>query len=157
MDFADDLALLSHTRRQMQEKTSTAAHNSAHQGLRVHRGKSKVLKNNTAVSTTPITLEGELEDMTSFIYLGSIVDKQGGLGLGGGGGGTNAHVNVELGKARATNCSKNLSCCMELKHGELWLRHWRARHSSTPALKADLPAGWPDKHNLYRSICYSYG
>ena len=75
LDFAEDLALLSHTQRQMQEKTNMIAANSAHLGLRVHRGKSKVLKNNAAVRTTPITLEGGgLEDT----YLGSIADKQGG-------------------------------------------------------------------------------
>ena len=49
MDFADDLALLSHTHRQMQEKTSTVADISARLGLKIHRGKTKVLKNNTAV------------------------------------------------------------------------------------------------------------
>ena len=58
----------------------------------VHRGKSKVLKNNTSVSTTPITLEGDaLEDMTSFTFLGSIVEKKG----------TDADVKVRTGRARA--------------------------------------------------------
>ena len=66
LDFADDLALLSHTQRQMQEKTSTAVDNSVHLGLRVYRGKSNILKNNEAVSTTPITLDGDgLEDVTN--------------------------------------------------------------------------------------------
>ena len=68
LDFVDDLALLSHTQGQMQEKTSTVD-NSARLGLKIHRGKSKVLKNNAAVSTTPITLEGdELKEVTSFTY-----------------------------------------------------------------------------------------
>ena len=57
LDFSDDLALISHTQRQMREKTNTAADNSARLGLRVHTGKSKVLKNNAAVSTEPTTLE----------------------------------------------------------------------------------------------------
>ena len=44
-------------------------------GLKIHRGKSKVLKNNAAVSVTPITQEGiGLEDVTSFTYVGRIVD-----------------------------------------------------------------------------------
>ena len=47
LDYADDLALLSHTRHQMQEKTSTVADASACLGLKIHRGKSKVLKVNT--------------------------------------------------------------------------------------------------------------
>ena len=80
LDFADDLALLSHTQQQMQEKTSTAADSSARTGLKIHRGKSKVLKNNSAISRTPITLKGDgLEEVTSFTYLGSIADKQRGL------------------------------------------------------------------------------
>ena len=52
LDFADDLALLSHTQRQMQ-KTSKDADSSVRLGLKVDRGKSKVLKINAAVSTTP--------------------------------------------------------------------------------------------------------
>ena len=44
LDFADDLALLSHTKQQMQEKTNIKAEHSARLGLNVHRGKSKILK-----------------------------------------------------------------------------------------------------------------
>jgi hypothetical protein len=51
LDFAGDLALLSHNQQQMQEKTSTVAENSKQIG-----GKSKVLKVNAA-STTPIKLK----------------------------------------------------------------------------------------------------
>ena len=82
LDFADDLALLSNTQRQMQEKTNTVTDNSARLGLKIHRGKSKVLKNNAAVCTTLITLVGDgLEDVASFTYLGGIVEKQGELML----------------------------------------------------------------------------
>ena len=91
LDFADDLALLSHTHPQMQEKTNTLAINSARLGLNIHRGKSKVLRVNSA-STEPITLEGEaLEEVDEFTYLGSVVNKQGG---------TDADVKVRIGKAR---------------------------------------------------------
>ena len=55
LDFADDLALLSHTQHQMQEKTSTVSENSAKLGLNIHRGKSKVLKVN-AQSENPMDL-----------------------------------------------------------------------------------------------------
>ena len=66
LDYADDLALLSHTRHQMQEKTSAVADASARLGLKIHRGKSKVLKVNT-VTDTPIMLEGEaLDEVESF-------------------------------------------------------------------------------------------
>ena len=91
LDFADDLALLSHTQQQMQDKTNTIATNSARLGLSIHRGKSKILRVNAA-DTSPINLEGEaLEEVEEFTYLGSIVDKQGG---------TDADVRVRTGKAR---------------------------------------------------------
>ena len=92
LDFADDLALLSHTQQQMQEKTSYVAQFSACVGLNIHRGKSKVLKIN-ASSNSPITLEGtNLEEVDSFTYLGSIIDVQGG---------TDADIRTRIGKARA--------------------------------------------------------
>ena len=71
----------------------TFADNSACLSLKVHSGKSKVLKNNTAVSTTSITLEGDgLEDVTNITYLVSIVDKQWW---------TDADVKVRIGWVRA--------------------------------------------------------
>ena len=93
LDFAHDMALLSHTQGQKQdEKTSMGVDNSASLELKVHRGKNQVHKN-TAVSTTPITLEGDgLEDVTSFTYLCSVVDKQGEI---------NADIKVRTGRARA--------------------------------------------------------
>jgi hypothetical protein len=61
-------------------------------GLNIHRGKSKVRKVNAA-STTPIKLDGEaLEEVESFTYIGSIVDKQGE---------TDADVKIRVSKARA--------------------------------------------------------
>ena len=75
----------------MQEKTSDVAENSAKLGLNIHRGKSKVLKVN-AGSTTPIMLEGRaLDEIETFTYLGSIVDKLGG---------TDADVKIRISKAR---------------------------------------------------------
>ena len=92
LDFADDLALLSHTQQQMQEKTNIVAENSARLGLNINRGKSKVFKIN-ASNETPITVQGEaLEEVDSFTYLGSILDKHGG---------TDADVRTRIGKARA--------------------------------------------------------
>ena len=92
LDFADDLALLSHTHEQMQMKTANVAAASASIGLHIHKGKSKILKYNTE-NTNPITLDGEtLEEVETFKYLGSIVDKQGG---------SDANVKARIGKARA--------------------------------------------------------
>ena len=76
----------------MQEKTNIVVENSRRLGLNIHRGKSKILKKNSA-STAPILLEDvALEEVESFTYLGSIVDKKGG---------TDADVRVWIGKARA--------------------------------------------------------
>ncbi|VDO61138.1 unnamed protein product [Schistosoma margrebowiei] len=77
LDFADDLALLSHTHEQMQIKTASVAAISASVGLIIHKGKTKVLKFK-AENSNPITLDGEtLGDVESFTYLGSIIDEQG--------------------------------------------------------------------------------
>jgi hypothetical protein len=92
LDFADDLALLSHSQQQMQDKTNTVADNSASIGLNIHSGKSKLMKVNST-SVAPIKLADKaLEEVESFTYLGSIVDKHGG---------TDADVRVRIGKARA--------------------------------------------------------
>ncbi|VDO97971.1 unnamed protein product [Schistosoma margrebowiei] len=92
LDFADDLALLSRTQQQMQEKTTSVAAASAATGLNIHKGKSKVIRYNTAC-TSPITIDGEdLEDVKTFTYLDSIIDKHGG---------SDAYVKAWIGKARA--------------------------------------------------------
>ena len=92
LDFADDLALLSHTQQQIQDKTNILAKTSASLGLNIHRGKTKLLKVNTG-NTPAVTLNDEaLEEVDNFTYLGSIVDKQGG---------TDADVRTRIGKARA--------------------------------------------------------
>ncbi|VDP18647.1 unnamed protein product [Schistosoma margrebowiei] len=88
LDFADDLALLSQTQQQMQEKTTSVAA----VDLNIHKGKSKILQYNTAC-TNPFTIDGEyLEDVKTFTYLGSIIDEQGG---------SDADVKARIGKARS--------------------------------------------------------
>ncbi|VDO70495.1 unnamed protein product [Schistosoma margrebowiei] len=91
LDFTDDLALLSQSQQQMQEKTTSVAAASAAVGLNIHKGKSKILLYNTAC-TNPITIDGDLEDVKTFTYLGSITDEQGG---------SDADVKARIGKARA--------------------------------------------------------
>ncbi|VDO85311.1 unnamed protein product [Schistosoma curassoni] len=92
LDFADDLAFLSHTQQQMQEKTTSLASALAAVGLNIHKGKSKILRYNTAC-TNSVTLDGEdLEDVKTFTHLGNIIDEQGG---------SDAHVKARIGKARA--------------------------------------------------------
>ncbi|VDP61632.1 unnamed protein product [Schistosoma curassoni] len=61
LDFADDLALLSQTQQQMQEKTNSVAAAS------------------TAACDNRITVDGEdLEDVKTLTYLGNIIDEHGG-------------------------------------------------------------------------------
>ncbi|VDP87381.1 unnamed protein product [Schistosoma mattheei] len=92
LDFADDLALLSQTKQQMQEKTTSVAAALAAVGLNIHKGKSKGLRCNTKC-TNPITIDGEdLEDVKTFTYLGSLIDEQGG---------SDADVKARIGKTRA--------------------------------------------------------
>ncbi|VDP37146.1 unnamed protein product [Schistosoma margrebowiei] len=92
LDFADDLAFLSQTQQQMQEKTNSLAAASAAIRLNIHKGKSKVLRYNTAC-TNSITIDGkDLKDVKTFTYLGSIIDEQGG---------SDADVKARIGKARA--------------------------------------------------------
>ncbi|KAH9591941.1 hypothetical protein MS3_00001228 [Schistosoma haematobium] len=90
LDFADDLAPLSQSQQQMQEKTISVAAASAVVGLNIH--KSKILRYNTTY-TNPVTIHGEdLEDVKTFTYLSSIIDEQGGSG---------ADVKARIGKPRA--------------------------------------------------------
>lgn len=66
LDFADDLALLSHSQQQMQEKTSVLAATSAQVGLIIHKEKTKILKTNVS-NINPIPLNGcPLEEVQSF-------------------------------------------------------------------------------------------
>ncbi|VDP15898.1 unnamed protein product [Schistosoma margrebowiei] len=76
LDFADDLALLSHTQQRIQGKTTSVAAVSAVVGFNIHKGKSKILLYDT-LCTNPITIDGDLEDVKTFTYLGSIIDEHG--------------------------------------------------------------------------------
>ena len=92
LDFADDIALVSHNHSQMQDKTSTVKQLSGSIGLRIHPGKSKMLKIKTE-DTQAITVGGKpLEVVENFSYLGSVIDHSGG---------TAADVRSRVAKARA--------------------------------------------------------
>ncbi|VDP74445.1 unnamed protein product [Schistosoma curassoni] len=92
LDFTDDLAPLSQTQQQMQEKTTSVAAASAAIGLNIHKWNSKILQYNTAC-TNPIKIDGDdLEDVKTFTYLGSIIDEHSG---------SDADVRARIGKARA--------------------------------------------------------
>lgn len=92
LDFADDLALLSHCQNHMQDKTTRLQTISLGTGLRINQEKTKVMRINTP-TTTPVTLDSRpFQEVEYFTYLGSIIDKQGG---------TDRDVTARVGKARA--------------------------------------------------------
>ena len=92
LDFADDQVLLSHNHCQMQDKTTLLETTSAGTGLKIKRKKTELMKMNITANT-PVTVGGEpIREVESFIYLGSVVDQQGG---------TNRDVKARIGKARA--------------------------------------------------------
>ncbi|VDO74072.1 unnamed protein product [Schistosoma margrebowiei] len=70
LDFADNLARLSHTQQQMKKTTCVAA-----VGLDIHKERSRVLRYNTTC-TNRITLdEAALEGVKTFKYLDSIINE----------------------------------------------------------------------------------
>ena len=92
LDFADDLALLSHNHNQMQNKTTLLETTSAGTGLKINRKKTELMKMNTAANA-PVTVGGELiTEVESYVFLGSVVDQPGG---------TDRDVTARIDKARA--------------------------------------------------------
>ena len=91
LDFADDVALLSHSHKQMQTKMDRLSIVSNSTGLHIHSGKTKVLRINA--TDAPISLQGSpVEDVESFTYLGSVINKQGGV---------DEDIKIRIQKARA--------------------------------------------------------
>ena len=78
LDFADDLALLSHRLQDMQEKVNSLREASQRVGLRISQEKTKVMRINSG-QEAPIIIEGmPAEDVKEFVYLGSKISQTGG-------------------------------------------------------------------------------
>ena len=92
LDFADDIALVSHNHSQMQDKTSTVNQLSGSIGLRIHPGKSKMLKIKTEDTQAKAVGGKPLKVVEKFMYLGSVIDHSGM---------TAADVRSRVAKARA--------------------------------------------------------
>nr|KAG5708424.1 hypothetical protein BaRGS_026151 [Batillaria attramentaria] len=76
----------------MQDKTTCLEATSAGTGLKINRKKTELMKINTTANT-PVTVGGEpIREVESSVYLGSVVDGQGG---------TDRDVTARIGKARA--------------------------------------------------------
>ncbi len=73
LDFADDLALVSHTHQHMQEKTTRLGYFAQQVGLKIKQRKSEVMALNIS-DPSPILVYGEALTATKeFTYLGSTV------------------------------------------------------------------------------------
>ncbi|KAL9980638.1 hypothetical protein ACROYT_G009248 [Oculina patagonica] len=93
LDFADDLALLSHTHSHMQEKTSLLSEYAHQVGLNISLTKTEVMTLNNS-NPQPVKVNGKDLPMTEqFKYLGSIVRQDGGAGI---------DIQSRLNKARNT-------------------------------------------------------
>lgn len=93
LDFADDIALLSHNHQQMQDKSQLLETTAAGLGLKINGSKTKVMRvNNKCLS--PIKIKDQnLEEVTKFTYLGSVISVDGG---------TEEDVTARIGKARSS-------------------------------------------------------
>jgi hypothetical protein len=79
LDFADDLFLLSEAHGNMQMKLEDLINTAEKTELVINVKKTKALRVNTS-KTDPFTLRGEsIEDVDSFIYVGSMSAKDGGV------------------------------------------------------------------------------
>ena len=73
LDFANDLALLSHTHQHIQEKTSRLETFGQQIGLRISNKKTEVITLNVNI---PTLVKANVEDLSQtdrFTYLGSII------------------------------------------------------------------------------------
>ncbi|XP_056020368.1 uncharacterized protein LOC130054462 [Ostrea edulis] len=78
IDYADDIALLTSSREQMQTKVNNLVRLAKSTGLNINAIKTKVMIIN-ANNTQAITATGEeMEDVTNFIYLGGTINTKGG-------------------------------------------------------------------------------
>ena len=92
LDFADDLALLSHTHQHIQDKTNRLQKFGQQVGLRISSKKTEMMTINVS-TPAPVQVNGEdLRQADKFTYLGSIIRPEGG---------TKEDIHSRLGKARS--------------------------------------------------------
>ena len=91
LDFADDIALLSHNHRHGQDKVHSLATIAEMAGLNIKKSKTKTMRINST-NQAPIKLDNDdIENVASFTYLGSVIAVDGG---------SERDVLVRIGKAR---------------------------------------------------------
>ena len=72
-DFADDIALLSHTQKDIQEKTNRVDQIARSVGLKIHPNKTKIMKLKNRSATKTSIQGADLEEVQNFKYLGSYI------------------------------------------------------------------------------------
>ena len=78
LEFADDLALLSHRLQDMQEKVTALETTAQQVGLKISQEKTKLLRINNQ-QEAPVTISGKaVEEVSEFVYLGSKISQSGG-------------------------------------------------------------------------------
>ena len=81
LDYADDIALLSHTHTHIQEKTQRLNTFAKQVGLNISSKKTEIMALN-ATNTRPVQIDNEeLHYTDRFTYLGSIISRDGGTDL----------------------------------------------------------------------------
>ena len=90
LDFADDLALLSHRIQDMRDKTRALEDQSAKVGLKINAAKTNLMRIGTKRDDSVLIAGERVEEVDEFTYLGSIVSKKGG---------TDEDIQVRIGKA----------------------------------------------------------
>ena len=140
LDFADDLALLSHNHNQMQNKTTLLASISAETGLKINKKKTELMKINTTANR-PVTVGGEpIREVESFVYLGSVIDRQGG---------TDRDVTARIGKARtAFVILKNIWASREISTNT----KLRIFNSNVKSVLLYGYETWRETKNIHRKI-----
>jgi hypothetical protein len=108
LDFADYLDLLSHSQLQMQTKTEKLNKISMQIALKINEVKIKNMRINATEGSGPIILRGTpLEEVNSYTYLGSIVNKEGD---------TDEDIKIRIQKARAvSNMLRNIRKTGEIR------------------------------------------
>jgi hypothetical protein len=91
-DYADDLALLSHTEDHMQEKSRKLEENARMVGLKINAKKTKLMYLNTERLPVIFVEEKQLDTVDFFNYLGSCITTEGGA---------ERDIKVRIGKARS--------------------------------------------------------
>ena len=95
LDNADDSALISSTKQQIQQKEEVRnlSANSKATGLKINSEKTKLLRLNTTRNNKKVQVDDrDIDDIESFVYLGAHISSSGG---------TEDDIKARLGKARA--------------------------------------------------------